>query len=354
MQTTTHPDAASEVKFSAEVSRGFTQWLKSKNISLVLSTYKVGKVIFLGVDPQNELWIYNRNVGRCLGLKADATGFWVSSDSWLYRFENTMPAQRKGTKGEDALYSPRQGYFTGDMDIHDIAVTPDNEPLFVNTMCNCLAKPSWKSSFEMVWKPPFITDLIAEDRCHLNGLAMKDGKPAYMTAVSTSNTFDGWRDQRESGGVLLEVKSGKVLCSGLSMPHSPRWYKGKLWLHNSGHGEFGYINFSKKKFEPVAFCPGYLRGLDFVDDYAVVGLSLPRENSSFTGLPLDTALTERKIQAKCGLYIVELKSGRILHSVKFGGVVSELYDVAVLPGVRQPAALSPFSETLKNTLFIPG
>ncbi len=345
-------DAAPEVKFSVDTSRGFSKWLAGQNASLVLTTYQVGKIIFFGTDKAGEFWTFNRNVGRCLGLATDAAGFWVSSDTQLYRFSNVLKPGERGPGDTDGFYTPRLSYFTGDLDIHDVGIDPSGQPVFANTLFNCLARPSPTHSFTPVWKPQFISRLAAEDRCHLNGLAMKDGQPAYVTAVSTTDVYDGWRGHRRSGGVVIDVASGDIVCSGLSMPHSPRWHNGRLWVHNSGTGEFGSVNLTTRTFEPLTFCPGYLRGLSFLGDVAVVGLSLPRGNKTFSGLALEERLAEKQIAPRAGLYFIDLKTGDTLHSVILGGLVTELYDVAVLKGVRQPAALGPSSEEVRRTLSV--
>src|SRR4029077_4773473 len=90
-------------------------------------------------------------------------------------------------------------------------------------------------------KPSFISGLLDGDKCHLNGMAMDEGRPAYVTAVSRSDVIDGWRDRRSDGGVVIDVATGKVVCNGLSMPHSPRMHKGELWVLNSGTGELGVV-----------------------------------------------------------------------------------------------------------------
>ncbi len=350
---------SSEVKFGVEISRGFTRWLVSQKASIAITTYQVGKIIFFGVDPDGKFWSYNRNIGRCLGIGVDPAskgkppqGFWVSSDIQFYRFENLLPQGADGVQGADALYAPRMSYFPGDLDIHDVALDGDSRPVFVNTLFNCLARPSASHSFEPIWKPKFISRLAAEDRCHLNGLAMVDGVPGYVTVVSQSDTFDGWRDGRRDQGVVIDVRTDEIVCTGLSMPHSPRWHDGKLWLHNSGRGQFGHVDLEKNTFVPVAFCPGYLRGLDFIGDVAVVGLSLPRDNKTFAGLDLDDELVARKVEPRRGLYFIDTKSGDIVHSLILEGIVTELYDVAVFPGIRQPSALGPASEEIRRMLSI--
>ena len=212
------------------------------------------------------------------------------------------PAQAGRTyQGHDRLYVPKVANTTGDLDIHDIAIDGDGRPVFVATKFGCIATLAVRSSFTPLWRPAFLSKLAAEDRCHLNGLAMEEGRPRYVTAVSQSDVVDGWRDRRQNGGVVLEVPESRVLASGLSMPHSPRLYRGRLWLHNSGTGQFGSIDPGGGPFEPLTFCPGYLRGLAFVGDYAVVGLSQPRHEKTFSGLALETELAKRDAEPRCGL-----------------------------------------------------
>ena len=150
-------------------------------------------------------------------------------------------------------------YVTGDLDIHDISIG-EKGLTFVNTLFSCLATVSETHSFIPIWQPPFISKLAAEDRCHLNGLAMKDGKPKYVTAVSQSDVAEGWRDYRVDGGCVIDIENNEIILTGLSMPHSPRWHQDKLYLLNSGTGEFGYVDLKKGQFNPIVFCLGYLRG----------------------------------------------------------------------------------------------
>ena len=194
--------------------------------------------------------------------------------------------------------------------------------------------------------------MAAEDRCHLNGVALRDGKPAFVTAVAKSDTFDGWRDQRQTGGIVIDVESGKIVCDGLSMPHSPRWHRDRLWLHNSGTGEFGWVDLKANAFNSLCFCPGYLRGLSFIGDFAIMGLSKPRHNKTFSGLALDERLSDRKMEPRCGLYVVDLGSGDVVHSLTIEGIVTELYDVAVVAGKAQPAVLGPASAEVRRMISI--
>jgi uncharacterized protein (TIGR03032 family) len=204
----------------------------------------------------------------------------MSSLYQLWRFENVLPPGQ-WHDGYDRLYVPRLSYVTGDIDAHDIAVDARGRVIFVNTLFSCLATTSELHSFVPLWQPPFISKLAAEDRCHLNGVALDDGKPRYVTAVSQSDVADGWRDRRQDGGCVIDVQTNETIVSGLSMPHSPRIYRDQLWLLDSGSGFFGRVDLKQGRFEPLTFCPGYARGLAFVGDFAVVGISLARENRTF-------------------------------------------------------------------------
>jgi uncharacterized protein (TIGR03032 family) len=340
--------------FELFTSRGFESWLGSFKASIALTTYQVGKVFFIGLKPDGKLWVFNRDIGRCLGLAIAGADLWVTGGTQIYCFRDAMKDEPSTARdGPDALYVPQIAYFTGDLDAHDVAVDAGGRVVFVNTRFNCLATVSETHSFRPLWRPPFISRLAAEDRCHLNGVALVDGKPKYASCVSNSDVFDGWRDHRIGAGMVIDVETGEIVCSGLSMPHSPRWHGGRLWVLNSGTGELGRINLDTRAFEPVCFCPGYLRGLAFLDNrFAIVGLSKPRENKTFSGLPLDAALKKHNIASRCGLYVVDIISGDVAHSVTMEGIVSELYEVAVIPGVTQPSMVGLNSEDQKRTISI--
>ena len=208
-----------------------------------------------------------------------------------------------------------------------------------------------------MWKPPFIDAIVDEDRCHLNGLAMRDGKPAFATAVSRSNTIDGWRDRRADGGVVIDIASNRIVCEGLSMPHSPRFYKDTLWVLNAGTGELGRVILPETpdgmgRFEPVAFCPGFLRGLGFAGGFAFVGLSKPRYER-FEGLALDDRLRDADSEPWCGVQVIDLASGTCVDWLRLDGPVAEVYDVEVLPGLACPMTVSPGAPELANLITHP-
>jgi len=330
-------------------SRNFSDWMAEQAVSLACSTYQTGKLILIGRKPNGNLSVFERTFNRCMGLWSESQNLWLNSLYQLWRFENVlMPGELHN--GYDRLYVPRVAYTTGDLDVHDIAVEANGRVVFANTRFNCLASLSERHSFAPLWRPPFVSKLAPEDRCHLNGLALDQGRASYVTIVSASDVSDGWRDHRCDGGCVLEVPSGQTVVSGLSMPHSPRLYRGELWVHDSGTGYFGKIDRNRGVFEPVTFCPGYLRGLAFTGNFAVMGLSRPRNDQTFSGLALDDELASRKAEARCGLQVVDLTSGNVVEWVRIEGMVSELYDVSVLPGVVRPMALGLKTREIEQIL----
>lgn len=332
-------------------SRDFPGWLAEQHLSLAFTTYQVGKLFLVGLSPVGNLSVFERTFDRCMGLWSDAQSLWMSSLYQLWRFENAL---ENGDRYEDydRLYVPRVAYTTGDLDIHDVGVDAAGRVIFVNTKFNCLATVSERASFQPLWRPAFTSKLAAEDRCHLNGLACQNGKARWVTAVADSDVADGWRDRRRDGGCVVDVSDNRIVARGLSMPHSPRFYQERLWLHNSGTGFFGHLDLNRGTFEPLTFCPGYLRGLAFTGHYAIVGLSRPRRDKTFAGLELDDNLAQRGAEARCGLHVIDLRTGDTTHWLRLEGMFSELYDVVVLTDVERPMALGFKTEEIQRLLRV--
>lgn len=337
-------------KLEINTSRQFVPWLAQQNLSLAFTTYQAGKIFFIGLQPNGQLSVFERTLERCMGLYAQDNSLYISTLYQLWRFENTLETGQE-YQDYDAFYVPQMSYVTGDLDIHDVTIV-NGQLIFVNTLFSCLATVSPTHSFIPLWQPPFISKIAAEDRCHLNGLAIRSGKPRYVTAVSQSDLAEGWREQRQHGGCVIDIQSNEIIATGLSMPHSPRYYQEKLWLHHSGTGEFGYIDLNSGKFNPIAFCPGYLRGLAFSGDFAIIGLSKPRENKTFSGLALNEKLNQQNASARCGLCVIDLNRGDIVHSLTIDGIVEELYDVVALPKIRHPMAIGFKSDEIRRVITI--
>lgn len=340
--------SAAQPKVEYTMSGGLIPRLHEMKAALAFTSYQSGFLYMLGCNAKGGAQLHQSGMPKPMGLCTDGPGRLVlSAGAQILRLENVLEPEQRINQLYDGCFMPRVQYGTGQLDAHDVGVDSDGEIIFVNTRFNCLAKVSPRHSFEPIWRPSFISEIVDEDRCHLNGLAMRDGKPAYVTAVSRSNTIDGWRDRRADGGVVIDVESSEIVCSGLSMPHSPRWHEGRLYLHNSGTGELGYVEFAQGgsgegKFKSVAFCPGFLRGMALRGKYAFVGLSRPRYKR-FEGLPLDEKLKAADSEPWCGIQVIDLESGACVDWFRIDGDIGELYDVELIEGFNCPMTVSPNS-----------
>ncbi|MEM9582874.1 MAG: TIGR03032 family protein [Pseudomonadota bacterium] len=349
-------DAAStEARDTYSISAGFVALLQALDISVALTSYQSGMLYLLGRNPKGGLMVNQEHFQKAMGLHYADDTLYMSSLACIYEMKNILRPDQVMDELFSDCFVPRRTHLTGALDTHDVGVTADEEIVFVNTAYNCIATLSEVHSFTPYWTPPFVSAVIAEDRCHLNGMALHDGKPTYVTAISKSDTIDGWRDRRASGGVVIDARSDQIICEGLSMPHSPRVYEGKLWVLNSGTGEFGWITPAQEgtpgQFHPLCFCPGFLRGLAFHDHYAFVGLSKPRYER-FEGLALDGKLSAADSEPWCGLQVIDLNTGSCVEWFRIDGQTAELYDVEILPKIRCPKSYSPHSADLYRIITI--
>tara|TARA_R100001244_G_scaffold39766_1_gene35634 strand:+ start:10617 stop:11753 length:1137 start_codon:yes stop_codon:yes gene_type:complete len=344
--TTTESD-----KTDINFSPGLAAFLASSNLSIGFTSYQTGRLYLIGHGQDGKLALHEAVYPQAMGVTGDADRIYLGTLTQIVRMENVLAPGQRANEVHDKVYVPRNMQTTGNIDVHELGIRDNGRIVFVNTLYSCLCEPSMTHSFKPIWKPEFISKLAAEDRCHLNGLAMVDGRPKYVTAVCRSDVVDGWRDRRQDGGIIIDIDSNEIMAEGLSMPHSPRVHDGKLWVLNSGSGELGWIDPANKAFMPVVFFPGFLRGLAFHNDHAFVTLSKPR-HGRFEGLELDEKLKEKDADAWCGIQIVSLSSGDVANWLRFDGTITELFDICVLPGVRNPITLGPQSVEIRDFLTI--
>ena len=342
-------EASGELEIS--YSPGLEAWLDEQGVSLAFAV-PPAKLFLIGLRDDGRLSAFERTFNKCMGLAAaGANSIYLGTRYQIWRLENALAAGARHDDGFDRLYVPRRVWSTGYVNCHDVAVDGTGEVVFVNTRFGCLARVSERFSFEPLWWPPFQTRRSQGDCCHLNGVAIGDGRPAYVTSVSATGELDSWRAQRTGGGVVVDVESGEIVCRELSMPHSPRMYRGDLFVTNSGTGELGRVNLERGRFEPIAFAPGFLRGLAFTGEYAVVGSSKFRGGGLYSGLPLDAALARAGTGPKLGIFVVSLASARIVEWLLVEGPMYELFDVVVLDGVRRPAALGLVTDEIERLVW---
>jgi uncharacterized protein (TIGR03032 family) len=329
-------------------TNNFPALLDHLGISLAVTTYQAGKLVFLRADGAT-LNTHFRSFPKPMGLalQGDRLALGTFSEVWEYHNNPTVAGRREPAGRHDACFLPRVGYCTGDTFIHEMAWVEDTL-VFVNTRFSCLSTLSPQYSFVPTWRPPFISVLAPEDRCHLNGLAVVEGQVGYVTALGATDGIDGWRVNKKDGGLLLEVPSGEVVARGLSMPHSPRWYREQLWVLESGRGGLGTIERATGRYQGVVELPGFTRGLDFCEQVAFVGLSQVRETATFSGLPL----TERSQERVCGVWAVNLDTGEPFAWLEFQQGVQELFAVQVVPR-RWPDLIHDDTELLAGSFVLP-
>jgi uncharacterized protein (TIGR03032 family) len=332
------------------ISDGFEAWLSARATSLVFAM-PPAKLCLVGLDGDGELSVFERTFDKCMGIAhVDTQTLYLGTRHHVWRLENSLLPGELTADGYDRRFVPLHCSNTGYLNTHDLAVEHGGRVLLVNTRFGCLAEPSETHHFAPVWWPPFLPGPWPNDRCHLNGLAIRDGAAAFVTSVSRTHEVDSWRRHRRDGGTVTDVVSGEVVATGLSMPHSPRWHDGRLWVANAGSGELGTIDPHAGAFEPVTFAPGFVRGLCFVGDYAVVGSSKPRHGDLYSGLALDDRLEAGGLEPRLGLFVVDLRSGEIVEWLLVDGPFREIFEVVALPGVRRPQSVGLLSDEIQTAI----
>lgn len=314
-------------------------WLAENNMGLAVTTGISMRLLTFGTENDGRIAVCESVFDGPRALWSDGKTMFVSSRSRIHRLTYGAAPGRLPDH-EERFFCPRSTHTTGELDIGDMARNAEGRPVFVNTQFNCLSTLDDKHSFSPVWRPPFISKLSPENRCHLSGLAMRNGAPAYVTAYAATDTPNGYLAKRRDGGCIVDVAAKKIVAEGLCLPRSPRWYQEKLWLHQAGTGYFGFWDFDRRVFEPIAFCPGLLDGLVFFGPYAVMGYSLPRTSEQIAGLPLEKNLREKGATARCGVHVVDTRSGEVVHWIRLEGELREVCGVALLEGVKKPLVLT--------------
>lgn len=337
--------------FRSVHTTSFAEILREVGASILVSTYQSGRIVALrapSAGPLDTHFVaFESPMGIAVGNRFLALG--TASHVWDYRNQSALVEHLEPRGGHDACFLPRNIHYTGDIRVHEIAFDIDDVLWVVNTRFSALCTLDVDHSFVPLWRPSFISHLAPEDRCHLNGLAMVDGRPRFVTALGASNEPNGWREKKATAGVLIDVQTGEIVLHGLSMPHSPRWYAGRLWILESGKGTLATADLATGKLTTVAELPGFTRGLAFAGPYAFIGLSQVRESNVFGGIPL----LERVAERSCGVWVIDLRSGSVVAFLQFEDAVQEIFDVQVLHGLRYPELLQHDSPLIQNAYTLP-
>ncbi len=336
---TDHQGPFREIQFRH--SREFVPILRSLGGSLLVSTYAAGKLAVVGTNADG-LTLSFQNFDQCMGVSVGPRKLAVGTrhQIWFLNDASEMADQLPPRGSFDGCYLTRSSFVTGRIHGHELA-WGGSELWVVNTLFSCLCTLHDDFNFVPRWKPPFISELQGTDRCHLNGLALHEGRPRYVTAMAESDEPGGWRPRKETSGCLIDVESGETVARGFAMPHSPRLHNDRLWLLNSGYGQLGIVDPASGTYQAVAALPGYTRGLAFAGPYAFIGLSQIRETAVFGGVPI----AAHRDQLRCGVAVVDLRSGRSVAYLEFATGVNEIFAVEVVPGATRPAVMGPHFDT---------
>lgn len=314
-----------ELKIDFTYSLNIVEFFRQTNTTILLSTYQTNMIMIIGQE-NGAIDVRYKEFPRPMGMCKKNGRIYAGLGHGIYQFSNNSEVAKNLEGGNfDACYMPQNIHFTGDIDIHEMEYCKD-ELYFVNTKFSCLCIKSPNNSFRPIWKPPFISFLQPVDKCHLNGFCTRGDEPRYITALGTTDEPLGWRANKANGGILMDIKTNEVLLEGLSMPHSPRWHQGKLYLLESGKGAISYYDFDKKEAIEIARVPGFTRGLDVVGDFAFIGVSKVRESAMFSGLEI-TKLPKRV----SGVWIVNIKTRALVSFVEFTSGLDEVFAITTLP-----------------------
>lgn len=312
--------------------------LRQLRCALLVSTYQAGKLIAIGAGDEGlrfSMHAFDQAMGLAASRETIAVG--ARRQVWFLRDNSKLAPLIEPRGTYDRCYLARSSIVTGGIDCHELAwgAAESGEPelWIVNTRFSCLATLDPDYSFVPRWRPPFVSELAAEDRCHLNGLALRGGRPAFVTAMAQSDEAEGWRKDKNHTGCVLDVDSGDTVTTGLAMPHSPRWHEGRLLVLNSGRGTLEAVDLASGDRDEVEAVPGFTRGLACHGNIAFVGLSRIRETAVFGGLPI----ADRHSELKCGVGAIDLTSGTTVATLEFESRIEEIFDVQVLPESRNVA-----------------
>ena len=339
--------------FSCTYSPHVPEILQKLNCTIAITTYQAGKLVLISANDENTLVQLPRTFDKPMGIAEDKANdkiaiackdeiIVLANSKDLAKYYPISPGKY------DALYMPRVTYHTGALDIHDLNFGENNELYAVNTLFSCIVKINDDYNFTPYWKPNFIDSIGSEDRCHLNGMAMLNGKPKYATAFNKGNTFQSWRENVTKTGIIIDIETNEIILENLGMPHSPRIYNGHLYTLLSATGELIKVNPENHSYEVILKIDGFVRGMDLHKDYLFIGLSKLRKNSS-TFAELDFA--EKANEA--AIMIVHLPTASVAGKITYTSSLDEIYDVHILGEKSRPNVMNTIRPEYKTGLMIP-
>lgn len=359
----------SSFEFGSTHTENFPRILKELNISLAVTSYQAGRLILLCSNGE-RIETHFKRFPRPMGVYADDSRLTLGTltevlefrrnDRLLHKIktgalDNVTKLTRKvlekdkeafddlirkrnlelaEMKKSDSLYISRASLTTGMINIHDIAW--GNDGLWVvNSTFSCLSTLSTDYSFIARWRPHWITELVPEDRCHLNGMAMKDGRPRYVTTFNKFNERDSWKTKTAHDGTLMDIDTDTILLDGLIQPHSPRCHNGSVYLCDSGTGRVMAYHPYTRRLSEIIKLQGFTRGLAFYGPLMFAGTSRLRASDIRRPIPI----SKEYETTYSGITVVNLSDNSKIAHIHFQGDIDQIYDIAIIPGSARPGLL---------------
>ncbi len=333
--------------FESVPDEGLAAWLVEHDVALLFSRHD--SLVVVGRGPNDELRVDVVDTPPVAALAAEGRGLWAASIHQVWRYEDGQAEGAVTDAGQDALYLPQLGSAVGGTQVADLALLDDGAPVLASHRFSCLATLADGLSFRPLWLPRWVSALAPDERSPLSGVVVRDGAPAFVTLLGCEDEAGAWRRNRAAGGAIVDVASDEVVANGLAMPFSPRWHEGRLWFTQAGTGELCVVD-DDDAVTPVIGLPTFLRGLAFVGPYAVVAGSGSRSLDLVDGLPIGDRLAAAGERPAQGLFVVDTRSGELVHRLAIEGTGREIPTVVALPGLRRPALMSPNDGQLQMTV----
>lgn len=361
----------SQDNFGCRYSSSFPAFLLKHSISLAFTSYQASRVCFLRA-ANNQINLHLRAFPRPMGIYADEERITLGTFSEVIDFrrsqsvldevqqgvhDNDARLSRKlkekaqqareivrlrknreleEVKQADALYLPRASHYSGMINIHDIAWGKSGLWV-VNSTFSCLSTLSPDSSFVARWKPWFISELVPEDRCHVNGMSLRDGEPRYVTTFNQHDHMDSWSQSAIGKGTLIDIEDNRIILDNLTMPHSPRYHNGYVYVCNSGNGTVLKVNPDTGVTQTILELPGFTRGISFYKNYMFVGTSKTRKSEVREQIPL----LNKYDTTQSGVWVYNFDTNAIVDHLIFDDSLEQIYDIAVIPECTVPELVSP-------------
>jgi uncharacterized protein (TIGR03032 family) len=259
-------------------TNSFTEILKQEKISLIISSNKTDQIIIIKAD-QDILnltsHIYNQPTAIAFNNENENNNqkLAIATNREIWELGNFPETAKKlEPLGKyDACFVPKNIQVTGNINVLDMGYIK-GELWLINNRFSCLCTLDSNYSFIPRWNADFINKKYGKNISYLNGLAMENNRPKYITSLAESDYINNNINPNINSGIIIDIETDNIILENLSLPNFPRFYQGKLWFLESGKGHLSYYDFQSQKQVIIAQLPCLTTGLDFAGNFAFIGL----------------------------------------------------------------------------------